>query len=252
MDCLGQIATILYCALAQSAHGSAPASQPVATSRPATATHSAPAVDPAHVERLILQLGDKDYHVRRAAHDALVALGDAAVDALLAHLSDPDHEIAGRVSAILPTPADPELRALVAIRLMETGRLDLLRKAIDILFDDPESAIKAFRERSGEAAAHAYVRLLAPDIVRTMEDWIGFAQIGRRLIQSAEARGDADGVAQQKSNIEEQRRSLKTVAYLYSEATLVEHLTGRRDSGAEASTISTSQPKKSEVRNAPP
>lgn len=242
MICTCLFVTTLPWTILQPAPPSAPASRPTATSRPTTVPSSAPAVNPSDVEQLIRRLGDTDYHVRRAAHDALIALGDAAVDALLAHLSDPDHEIAGRVSAILPTPVDPELRARVAVRLIETGRLDLLRKAVDILFDDPETALEPFRKRATDPSAHRYVRMLAPDIVRSLEDWIGFAQIGRRLIAAAQGRDDAEAVAQHRNHIEEQRRSLKTVAYLYSEATLVEHLAGSAEPPSDQPRSAASQP----------
>ena len=54
-----------------------------------------------HIDRLVKQLGDKDYFVRQQAEDALAALGFEAFDALNQAVDNPDVEIAARARSLL-------------------------------------------------------------------------------------------------------------------------------------------------------
>ena len=56
---------------------------------------------PQHIQRLIAQLGDKDYFVRQRAETALARLGFAAYDALNEAVANPDLEIAARARRLV-------------------------------------------------------------------------------------------------------------------------------------------------------
>ena len=53
------------------------------------------------IDKLIRQLGDKDYYVRQRAQDELARLGFEAFEALAAATTDPDPEIASRAKYLL-------------------------------------------------------------------------------------------------------------------------------------------------------
>ena len=55
----------------------------------------------ARIDRLVKQLGDKDYYVRQRAQDGLARLGFAAFDALSAATTNEDLEIASRAKYLL-------------------------------------------------------------------------------------------------------------------------------------------------------
>lgn len=131
------------------AKGSAFGATPPSASAPAGAA-SAP-VDPVVVEAAIAQLGSTDVAERESAERFLRAAGEAAIPALLAHISDPDLEIARRCLAILPMPRDPAERARVACRLLESGRGDAGERAVPFVFEGAPLVLAPFRAALAES-----------------------------------------------------------------------------------------------------
>lgn len=86
----GQIVN-LSCEAAIAGDGAAPAANP-ARNEPATA---------AQIDKLVRQLGDKDYYVRQRAQEELSRLGFDAFDALSAAVANEDLEIASRAKYLL-------------------------------------------------------------------------------------------------------------------------------------------------------
>ena len=66
----------------------------------APATEKEPA-SPEQIDKLIRQLGDKDYYVRQRAQDELARLGFEAIEALDAATTDEDLEVASRAKYLL-------------------------------------------------------------------------------------------------------------------------------------------------------
>jgi hypothetical protein len=150
------------------APSSADSTPTIHTIRPAAAQEKSR--EPINIDDLVRQLGDPRFAHREIAQERLSALGESALDSLLAHLDDPDPEIARRVLAILPAPATPEGRAEVAVRLLAIGSRDHLRRAVVILFADPSAEmVDAFEQaavRAGGAAA-----AVAEPILEQLQNW---------------------------------------------------------------------------------
>jgi len=123
----------------------------------------------AEIEALVRQLGDRSFDRREHAQQRLAALGEEALPALVARLRDPDPEIARRVVELLPTPRDPARRIDLAVRLLETGDREQLRKAVLMLFQDPGAIDEGFRE----AVAHStgLTAAVVLPIIEQLEAW---------------------------------------------------------------------------------
>lgn len=107
VSCLGPVALAVMLGLgAGLSQAAAPQSPPLGPPAPQA---SAKGQSDARVERLIAQLGDRDYAVRQQAQEELSRIGFAAYEALLAASSCPDLEIAARAKYLLRV-----LRASVA------------------------------------------------------------------------------------------------------------------------------------------
>ncbi|MEE8171055.1 MAG: hypothetical protein V3T70_10950 [Phycisphaerae bacterium] len=174
---------------------------------------------------MIRQLGDPEFSRREAATAALIKLGEQAVDALLAHLNDPDPEIAARAGGIIPMPIDIDRRVNVACRLIETARFDLVEKGVWMLFEDAEAALERFR-RAARTAGPVVTRA-APDIIDCMERWIStnrlFQQnLSRRAALPPERRFSDEKYRQLERNNEMIRTDLAQAAWLYTVAVIEE------------------------------
>jgi len=148
-------------------HAALPAPVQTPTRPVTTGASSRPASG--EIEALVAQLGDRSFERREQAHARLAELGDAALPALLARLTDPDPEIARRVIELLPIPTDPPRRVDVVMKLLATGDREHLRKAVLILFQDPGAVDVAFRaamaDQTGLTAA------MAAPILEQLESW---------------------------------------------------------------------------------
>lgn len=77
------------------------ADEPTPESEPKTETAPHEALSAEQVDKLVTQLGDKDYYTRQRAQEALARLGFQAFDALSAATTNPDLEIASRAKYLL-------------------------------------------------------------------------------------------------------------------------------------------------------
>ena len=161
------------------------------TTRPVTSNASS---QPAsrEIEALVAQLGDRNFERRELAQVRLGELGETALPSLLAHLTDPDPEIARRVIELLPIPTDPARRVEVVMKLLATADREHLRKAVVILFQDPGAVDLAFRtamaDQTGLTAA------MAAPILEQLDSWR--SQDGRyRKNVSRNAVRNPEGVA---------------------------------------------------------
>ena len=90
--------SFLALALAVVLVGRGPAAE---TPKPDTRSTANKAVSAEQIDRLVKQLGDKDYYVRQRAQDELARLGFGAFDALTAATTNDDLEIASRAKYLL-------------------------------------------------------------------------------------------------------------------------------------------------------
>ena len=94
-------------------------------------TAGEPAASPERINRLIRQLGDKDYFVREHAQDELAQLGVNAFDALSAATEDEDPEIAARAKYLLQIPVEWMVKSdppIVRGYLGNYGKLDVAER----------------------------------------------------------------------------------------------------------------------------
>jgi Tetratricopeptide repeat len=104
IECIFFVASLLICAADRPNCALAKDPASVATAVPATTTaptDTSPAQLQARIERLVQQLGDKQYLVRQAAQDELCRIGPDAFDALIAAQESNDIEISSRAEYVL-------------------------------------------------------------------------------------------------------------------------------------------------------
>ncbi len=148
-------------------HAALPAPGQTST-RPATTTATSQPLA-AEIEGLVGQLGDRSFERRERAQERLAELGEAALPALLARLTDPDPEIARRVIELLPIPTDPSRRVDVVMKLLATGDREHLRKAVLILFQDPGAVDVAFR--AAMANQGGLTTAMGAPILEQLDNW---------------------------------------------------------------------------------
>ncbi|MCG8409345.1 MAG: hypothetical protein MI923_29420 [Phycisphaerales bacterium] len=136
--------------LATAVTGQTPTTRPengsAATTRSTTTTTRA--VTKAEVQRLVLQLGAREFKTRNTAQKKLADLGEVALPYLVEFIDHPDAEITNRISALITRPQDPVLRVEVAVRLLSTADPDYMELAVYMLFESPLEDYDRFVKRT--------------------------------------------------------------------------------------------------------
>lgn len=121
------------------------------------------------VEKLVAQLGAREFKLREQAQRELAGLGESALAYLVPHVTSKDPEVAARVASLLGTPTDPALRVELAIRLIESTDPDWLERGVHMLFKNPEESYALFMERT--ASSRGVLRAICAPIREQFESW---------------------------------------------------------------------------------
>lgn len=121
------------------------------------------------VEKLVAQLGAREFQQREQAQHELAAIGEQALHHLLPYVTSEDQEIASRVASILGTPRDPELRVKLAMRLIESTDPDWMERGVHMLFKSPGEVFEPFMERT--KSARGIGRVLYAPVREQFEAW---------------------------------------------------------------------------------
>jgi len=203
--------------------GGAPPAATAPTGRASAApprAASAPSAASADLESLIRELGATDSAARTRAAEALRSRGESALDALLAHVCDPDAEIALRCLDLLPSPADPHRRVEVVRQLIDSGKPEQVEKAVEFLFQEGASVKDAFTAEAVGTAGQkdSPFKRGAPPIVEELRLWVEH----ERFMKPRLATLPADQVGRQRKLLEEIRRGRMQAAYLLAIAEIGE------------------------------
>ena len=101
-----------------------------ATGPPPAARAAAPDDSNARAERLLADLGARDFRLREKATEELLKMGDAALPVLLGRLADPDIEVRLRVQALLLSLVPPPIKTQqfeggeLSIEEVDSGKLE--------------------------------------------------------------------------------------------------------------------------------
>lgn len=227
----GTAIVILACAAAASAQVASswpadrpsptPATRPVSTQPRFATTATAGGFGEAasvlqSAESLVAQLGDPRFERREAAQRQLRELGEAALPVLLAHLADPDEEVARRIADVLPIPRDGTRRVDVAMRLLSTGRREHLRQAVVILFMDPAAVVEEFRRAS--AAERGVAAAMCAPILEQLTDLIRRDELHRKTIAETRRRNPAGAERVDASHAETRALMAETAYWLALDA----------------------------------
>ncbi len=143
-------------------------------------------------------LGARAFQTREAAQRELKELGDEAAVYLIPFVSDPNNEIASRVTAALATPRDPALRVELAIRLLTTTDPDWMERGVYVLFSSPGDVCDLFVERTRKAKGLS--RVVLEPVREQLLEWKRMDEVFQRNYERIRLKSEEKAEALRKSN----------------------------------------------------